>query len=688
MNLGNVYFSAITKAILINALAGAVLFSSRPCAAALDSSQQTLKKTSLNADTAFHPSAPSESDTLTTIIAPQRDNGVASLAQAGLDSAKKAFIRDSLIAEKVNYMRSYQLFPVSLDSLYNPSRLYRHTIFTSDAISISDLVQMYPQIVQARYSLSNSLNRYMPYGFPLPANGIYANGELIPGIVHWFNGSDRIAATQLSDITFAPTGRLHVTENCDELVVPEAAFLWENGLFYENILTLRVARPLSPNLSFAFFSNSRYFKSLKYYTRGDVKPLYEYFVHDTSLLSMGGQNPLVREQDSWLRIASKGKNGEQRYFSIGYGDDQNEVSRPYRDTIGNDSLKWDRIFRFNANAIAGINNLRLNGVFLDAECKLVREGHTRHDLSTNLERFGRNNEYSLAAKPYLSLRGDTASVAGMFTRHEETLYDNSKRLSYEGNAAVAYARHFSLLNNDGEVSGRLGSNFLDIHDVKSGNDWTAAVSARMETRSLLVRLFALRDCAAYPLLYDTVKEPFTAFFNFYESYGVEVYLTYKKTGIMTGLCEVTGPSAGDSSQVWPDNILPYQQPRICWVVAPMAGQWHGLSVASRWMFSDARPYLKARANLSYRAHPLNGREHLLVDLAFDYWSRRDTLTYGGANDWNREVLDLSLKAAVQIKTFSLFYKIDNVLNRNYAYIPGYRMPGITFRWGFQWLIQG
>jgi hypothetical protein len=75
-------------------------------------------------------------------------------------------------------------------------------------------------------------------------------------------------------------------------------------------------------------------------------------------------------------------------------------------------------------------------------------------------------------------------------------------------------------------------------------------------------------------------------------------------------------------------------------------------------------------------------------LVYDYWGPRDALIYAGDGSWSREIDNLSFKAAVQIKTFSLFYKADNILDRSFAYVPGYRMPGITFRWGLQWLIPG
>jgi hypothetical protein len=607
------------------------------------------------------------------------------------DSLRKTFIRDSLVAAEQAHSMLYKEFPVSLDSVYNIKQVQRHTIFSSDALSVSDLLQTLPQFVSAPFSLSNSLNRSLPYGFPLSAGTLSISGELIPDNTGWLNGTDRIAATQLSNIAINPSGSIELAYQSDDIVIPETDLLWENGLFYENILNLRFARPLSPNVNFEFFCNNRYFKSMDYRSRGSLNgivALDNYFVNDTNILCQGGHNPLVREQDTRAKIVSRGKNNEQRYLTIGYDDDNNEISRGGKDSTGIDTLKWDRVFRYGLNAAAGINGLCLSKALLDGEIKIINEGHTRRDLSTKTDRSGRNAEYAVALRPYLPINKDTAAISGDFTRHRESLYNDSTRTANEANAAIAYSYHFSPLGANGTISGSLGRHFLKIMNMDSKNDWTGNFNATIESNSRMIRLFALRDYTAFPLIYDTVNTPFNRYFNEYESYGAELYLTYKKIGLMTGVCGFSGLSGFDSSQAWPDDILPYEQPDLSWVIAPLFGRWHGLSISSRWMFSNERPYLKARNCISYQAHPIGGKEHILVDLALDYWSRRDTLTYCGIDYWNREVINLSLNIAVQVKTFSLFYKIDNILNRQYAYVPGYFMPGNTFRWGFQWLIKG
>jgi hypothetical protein len=46
-----------------------------------------------------------------------------------------------------------------------------------------------------------------------------------------------------------------------------------------------------------------------------------------------------------------------------------------------------------------------------------------------------------------------------------------------------------------------------------------------------------------------------------------------------------------------------------------------------------------------------------------------------------------MEIGVHVKTFRFFSKIDNLLNRRIAYVPGYTLPGLTFRWGVAWFLQ-
>ena len=412
-------------------------------------------------------------------------------------------------------------------------------------------------------------------------------------------------------------------------------------------------------------------------------------VTDTNVLSQGGKNPLVEDQNTEMRFAVKRKNGERFNLSLSYHDEKNEIAYENRDSSDNKALQWDRIFQFGSIVSAGYEGMRLGRLRMDATLHIESGGHTRYDPYAFTERLGRNNEYSLALSPYFPFRNDTASITASMTRYDETVYDQSKRKAMRKDASIAAIHHSRLLGMDAVISGSIGQSFFSLKKLSMNkNDWTGALTAKLSPPHGMLRAFAVRACAPFPHIYDSVNTLSAPFFKMYESFGAELFGAYKKIGVMMGVCGVSGLESIDSAYLWPENVVPYKQPRVSYVVSPLFGQWHGLSAASRWMFSDSRPFIKVQTNISYKAHPLEGKEHILLDLIHDYWSNRDTLTYGQVSNWNREISNLSFKIAVQIKTFSLFYKIDNFLNRKFAYVPGYWMPGLTFRWGFQWLIQG
>jgi hypothetical protein len=214
--------------------------------------------------------------------------------------------------------------------------------------------------------------------------------------------------------------------------------------------------------------------------------------------------------------------------------------------------------------------------------------------------------------------------------------------------------------------------------------YSADVCAAIAGQNL--HLFALRDRMPLVLPFESLSQPARSYVNTYNVYGADVLLGHKKLGLTLGVCGVSGVDTSEAARYWPDGQMPYRQPHVAFTAAPFAGRWLGFALGSRLIMSDVRPFVKSQTALSYEGHPLPN-EHITIDLLYDYWSLRDTMTYAGIGNWNRDLHSLSLKIAVHILTFNIFYKIDNVLDRKYAYVPGYFMPGITFRWGFGWLIQ-
>jgi hypothetical protein len=188
--------------------------------------------------------------------------------------------------------------------------------------------------------------------------------------------------------------------------------------------------------------------------------------------------------------------------------------------------------------------------------------------------------------------------------------------------------------------------------------------------------------------FDSTPVAFDSMSSTFRTQGAEIMLSTRLASLFIGWRALQGPDSLATTLAWPGGVVPYSQPHTVWSIAPMLGRVGGFGFYNRYMISDTKPFLKAAASLSYLRPIAHNHAHLQSDLSLNYWSARDKIAYGGDSSWNREIYDCSAHIGVQIKNFRLFYKMDNLLNRRLAYVPGYWMPGLTFRWGFSWIIPG
>jgi hypothetical protein len=285
-----------------------------------------------------------------------------------------------------------------------------------------------------------------------------------------------------------------------------------------------------------------------------------------------------------------------------------------------------------------VEGIRLDPAFFDIRFHMESGGHSRTNPYSFAQQTGKKNEFSLFLRPSIPFGGDTVFLNARVTRYDQTLYDRSRPKTMQEELSIAAAHYATVGKLNASIAGSIGQCFISRNKPEaSKNDWIGSLTAEIKLPRQMVRAFAQRACAPFPDMYDSMNAAvFPSHYNsLYESFGAEYYGAFKKVGLMTGVCGMSGYSGGDSLNIWPGNVLPYRQPRIAYVVSPVFGQWHGFSASSRWMLSDKRPYIKTRTSVSYKAHPLGGREHILLDLVYDYWSVRDPLMYGGDSLWSR-----------------------------------------------------
>jgi hypothetical protein len=622
-----------------------------------------------------------------------------SQATSTADSLRKTAKRDSLNRIIARCKEQNLTFPSAPDSILGISGLGPWHFLHSDAIGISEAARTIPSIVAVPFSLGSGANRFMYYGFPLLPNAVYFDNNAFPESPTSLSGTDDVFATQVTQASASGPRGLDVSVAPSGLVIPQTCLLWENGVFGENALGVRFSRPITRTIDLALSSDYLYFAPYTYVTAGDMTSLYDYFIADTSLLANGGRNPLSNETNMSLALSLHSGPWENAWISYSYEDAKNDYSMQQIDSTGlgkKPVLQWESLWRYVNIFRAQVRSIPVTPagrLMLNADARAVWEGHTASVPNINslvvAQEKGRNTDAGLCLEPFLPFRSDTFSVIGSAAREERLLYNGAKATVYTGDARVGYRRAFSFPRLQVSVKASLGDGMLAPQGALTESDHSLVYSAeaRLAVAGQTLRLFALRDHLPYVLPFDTIAAPFASYFNLYNAYGGELYLGYKKLGLSLGACGVSGIDTAAAERFWPNGVMPYQQPHVALMAAPLLGRWLGFALGSRLILSDVKPYVKSQTTLSYVAQPLGINEHITVDLMYDYWSAREAVLYGGSDLWSRELTSLSLHMTVHIAAFNIFYKVDNILDRKYAYVPGYFMPGITFRWGFAWVIQ-
>jgi hypothetical protein len=281
---------------------------------------------------------------------------------------------------------------------------------------------------------------------------------------------------------------------------------------------------------------------------------------------------------------------------------------------------------------------------------------------------------------------DTIRVAVQSRYSRKDFYhDVTWRLSDE-RVECGYARRLGASPASLMLSAAAGYELQTVEDIV-GDAWLWRASVLADLRGQTLLLYGRRDAVPYNPPFDPAfivpgKAP-----DLLDTYGACMHLHYGKLGLLTGYAYSTGVDSATLAHAWPQGQFPYAEPNHVLTVAPALGRFYGFALQGRWMLSDTKPRHRINGTVSYLVTTSGGNQQIGFDVSVDYWSPRDRLSFAGIDTWHRTVLDLSGKAFVQIRSFRLFYKVDNILNRKYAYVPGYFMPGLTFRWGFNWYFQ-
>jgi hypothetical protein len=622
-----------------------------------------------------------------TLLLPLTIAAASSLSEGStaVDSLKKTAQKDSLTLLQEHARQSSH----HSDAIPDPFTIHASTLFAADAPVPSEAIVSSPLCVPVRFGLSNQLNRFLLYGNVAPITLVAANGPLLSSPFDPLHGSDDIFTTEISSIALGPDNVCRYSPYPSATVTPEASIYWENGVFDENVLAFRFARPLSRRLTVSAFSNYRSFAGMRFDHHGNgISAFYKSLVSDTSAISDRGYNPLINDYTSGIKGAWTGNNGSELRLGARYTDGEDE--RPLDLPPQSSGPVMSSLNRYRTAFNLESSNNRLGPLTLDCEGRIENSDLVKHapdSAGADKRTDGADRTIMVATRAAIPL-GEKACSALVYqferTARRPFIRDVTMALRQSG----AFETHFPLRFGpmDGGLDASAGMIAIDARDtIEFAPSLYASYTA--EYRGQRARLYATRSAIAWFIPYDTSFFGVAPNLDRYTLVGGEVEIKNASAGMVIGCQSTAGIEQGTVLMAWPDAQVPYEQSRFAVLVAPRIGPWRGFSVQTRTYVSDKKPFVKALGIVSCTSHPSLTREYIDCSIWFDYWSGRDPVSFAGMTDWNRPVYDIGLDLAAHVGSFRFFGKIGNLLNRNFAYVPGYYSPGLTFRWGFGWYLQ-
>ncbi len=648
----------------------------------------------LESDTTDQPKEYSEDTLGDTITLSKSDTRADSIT---LDSLKKIERRDTYIKTNKYFKEISQQFPQTIDSIYNPYIVFPFQVFHTDGMNLSEIIHFHPLYTSVPVGLASNCNSFLFYGFPGPHVVLRPNNSMFDYYTDPTVGPNFYSAGEIKNLYFPQAGTVSFNLQPYSLRKPETVIFWETGVFEENTLNIRFARPIAENIHLGIFSNYCHLARQNYdHKEGDInnfyRKVYDYLDIDTSYVSDEGINPLTSEHVSSGRITWILNDNIRSNLSYKYADLHNDIATEYIDTVS--EIAWFERSHYGHTVRSDVHSV-LPGkkLLINAEAILQKYVNRLSPVSINVLDYnfcrGESILYGGAIKPSVMLcKNDTLSFEFSTHRNETERYNKSTWVTHHTRNAFLYVNNFTLKKFKAVITGKIGHTFVKLNGkLEYIPLWKFSLTNTIGNQSL--NIFVLQDIISPFVPYDTAFHITPGkLTDRYQSYGMEGMLRYKKAGLLLGVCSMNNVNDSSLIRAWPDGVPPYKEPQWVFNVTPQFGRWYGLAFSSQWLFSDKKPNVKTKNIVSYHYNREGKSQHLFIDLGYDYWSKREHIFYGGFDKWNRPIHDLYVKTTVQIKTFRLFYKIDNIFNGNFAYLPGYKMPGLVFRWGFNWLIQG
>ncbi len=602
---------------------------------------------------------------------------------APLDSCSNIY--DSLNNIAGITAKRYLAKPTRIDSLYPATGIPAYQTFHRDAYMLDELLTRLPGMIRITRTTSSSLNRSLVYGFTAPVTR-YARGTGFMNEAGLHRGtSPPLSVREIYGIHSPQPSHIRLGLHPRQILHPHLSFLWENGLFSENVLDARFSRPVTPHAWLSITAYNLYFEDEHFdHSPGDVYNFYKELGADTTTLMNEGYTPLTEEKRYTARILWDPSRRTTGSFAWSYGEHLHEL----HDILATDSLSWQKQTRF-LNTIASDVRTTLTEAS-DITVSFLARYNNSSIMPHKQTRALRGSRRGLAwnITPRLGSRNDTLSLSYQGNSEQRSLYHGNEWNTNYHTFDLSNRSSRTLFNTRAHTMSSIGYSFFRVEDTRAA-DWRWHLHGSIDYNRFVLSTFGARRLARYEVPYDVRYKLPGFLLDRYYHFGTDIRYTTSMFWLNVGYLGIRAIDSTTISHAWWHGITPYTQPSDALLIAPSFGIWKGLYSRGEALFSSTRPYVKSTLMVGYDNHRPAVNHSFSLELTYAYWSPRDP-SHAGATAhpeiWTRPMYELGLHAAIQIKSFRLFYKIDNILNRKIAYMPGYTLPGLTFRWGFNWYL--
>ncbi|MFW5959534.1 MAG: hypothetical protein ACOCSE_00270, partial [Chitinivibrionales bacterium] len=615
-----------------------------------------------------------------------------SSSKDSLSDADSLELRKKYSLNNTRFFNMYSTYSDSPDSLFPLYQCSPFFLYKTDDQSISMPLSRFPGYIRTEFTPSSQLNRALLYGMTAPVNSVRFNSSPFRSGENSTRGMDMFSTSGTKRIIHKKTTADFFLDPA-QISKPELVFLYDTGPYRKHTLDLRFSRLITEKLRIDLLSNFRHLGGEDFsHDRGNLygsyKPIYRNLGIDTALLCHDGYMPLSNEHSVTLNSEYNLDNGDLN-LSYSYQDLENDIA--FIPEYSFDSLSMQRVSQYHHKAEFSIQDVKAGDLSFSLHGKFSKNHRNfripeGYDSSYFHGTAGKRFQGGYGAVTYtpekiqsftLNLK-TTRSVFNSVLDHSKTVHLTKPKVLYS----------FDLQNPDILIELSTGPVLLNMNDsLENRITWDIYAASSFS-------LFDINFHAAQRSINPVIPPDNASFsdttdyfpkgtvLDMYRLYKAEIRLNAKKAGITGGIMYVKGISWRSVYSAWPDSRPPYPNPDLAFFVEPFLGRWNGFSLSSKWVISTEKPFLKSDSHISYLLNSEHNNRHLLFDLGFEYWSPRSKMYREMEEPDYREFYNLYFKNTVQINSFRLFYKIDNIFNRRFTQVPGYYHAGLSFHYGF------